>query len=179
MRYADTCLLVSLFFRDAGIDAAPAWLRAAGVEPIMAAGLAGDYITERFENANKIGALQIAREPHTARTSSRTKCSLTTLGALPSSKWQRTASRTCLCRLSISSASVKMDSPSARAVNPPSGASSTTKIISFSVGGERKVRRQVRRWMDQHEIRGVMPKAVTGNRKTSIGVESRASRRYS
>lgn len=36
MRYADTCLLVSLFFRDAGTDAALAWLRAAGVEPVMA-----------------------------------------------------------------------------------------------------------------------------------------------
>jgi len=36
MRYADTCLLVSLFFRDAGTDAALDWLRAAGVEPIMA-----------------------------------------------------------------------------------------------------------------------------------------------
>jgi len=36
MRYADTCLLVSLFFRDAGTDAALAWLHAAGVEPIMA-----------------------------------------------------------------------------------------------------------------------------------------------
>jgi len=36
MRYADTCLLVSLFFRDTGTDAALAWLRAAGVEPIMA-----------------------------------------------------------------------------------------------------------------------------------------------
>lgn len=36
MRYADTCLLVSLFFRDAGTDAALAWMHAAGVEPIMA-----------------------------------------------------------------------------------------------------------------------------------------------
>ena len=36
MRYADTCLLVSVFFRDAGTDAALAWLHAAGVEPIMA-----------------------------------------------------------------------------------------------------------------------------------------------
>ncbi|MEK7752638.1 MAG: type II toxin-antitoxin system VapC family toxin [Acidobacteriota bacterium] len=36
MRYADTCLLVSLFFRDSGTDAALAWLSAVGVEPIMA-----------------------------------------------------------------------------------------------------------------------------------------------
>jgi predicted nucleic acid-binding protein len=36
MRYADTCLLVSLFFRDTGTDAALAWLHAAGAEPIMA-----------------------------------------------------------------------------------------------------------------------------------------------
>jgi predicted nucleic acid-binding protein len=35
MRYADTCLLVSLFFRDAGTDAALRWLDAAGAEPIM------------------------------------------------------------------------------------------------------------------------------------------------
>ena len=36
MRYADTCLLVSLFFRDTGTDAALAWLSAAGAAPIMA-----------------------------------------------------------------------------------------------------------------------------------------------
>ena len=36
MRYADTCLLVSLFFHDSGTDAALAWLHAAGAEPIMA-----------------------------------------------------------------------------------------------------------------------------------------------
>ncbi|MDN5752762.1 MAG: type II toxin-antitoxin system VapC family toxin [Nitrosospira sp.] len=36
MRYADTCLLVSLFFRDSGTDAALTWLQVAGVEPVMA-----------------------------------------------------------------------------------------------------------------------------------------------
>lgn len=34
VRYADTCLLLSLFFRDAGTDAALEWLERAGTEPI-------------------------------------------------------------------------------------------------------------------------------------------------
>jgi hypothetical protein len=66
-----------------------------------------------------------------ASTSSRTKCKRITFGAFPSSKWQFTASRTCLRRPSKVSASVKMDSPKARAVKPPSTASSIKKIISF------------------------------------------------
>lgn len=34
VRYADTCLLLSLFFRDSGTDAALDWLERAGTEPI-------------------------------------------------------------------------------------------------------------------------------------------------
>lgn len=33
--YADTCILLSLFFRDAGSEAALAWLEAAGSETIL------------------------------------------------------------------------------------------------------------------------------------------------
>src|SRR5215217_5163244 len=51
-----------------------------------------------------------------------------TRGPFPASKWQRTASRTISRRPSRSSASAKIDSPRARAVNPPSGASCTRKI---------------------------------------------------
>ncbi len=36
MRYVDTCLLVSLFFRDSGTDQALHWLEAAETDPIMA-----------------------------------------------------------------------------------------------------------------------------------------------
>ena len=54
------------------------------------------------------------------------------VGCCPSSKWHRTASRTWAWRLVRSSASVKMDSPKARAVYPPSGASSTRNIGSLT-----------------------------------------------
>src|SRR5437762_12836871 len=66
-----------------------------------------------------------------ASTSSRTKYNRITFGAFPSSKWQFTASRTCCRRVSNVSASVKIDSPKARAVKPPSTASSIRKMISF------------------------------------------------
>lgn len=36
MRYADTCLLISLFFRDSGTDPALRWLEEAGTDPLMA-----------------------------------------------------------------------------------------------------------------------------------------------
>lgn len=36
MRYADTCLLVSLFIRDSGTEAALGWLKAAGADPVLA-----------------------------------------------------------------------------------------------------------------------------------------------
>jgi uncharacterized protein len=52
MRYADTCLLLSLFFRDTGTDAALAWLRAAGVEPIMAS----HWSLTEFSGAAGLGA---------------------------------------------------------------------------------------------------------------------------
>ncbi len=73
----------------------------------------------------------VSTDAQQARTSSRTKCNRITFGAFPSSKWQFTASRTCCRRVSNVSASVKMDSPKARAIKPPSTASSITKMISF------------------------------------------------
>src|SRR5205809_2911618 len=54
-----------------------------------------------------------------------------TCGPVASSKWQATASRTCCRNSSTLSASLKIDCPKARAVQPPSGASSTRKIISL------------------------------------------------
>jgi hypothetical protein len=63
-----------------------------------------------------------------------------------SSKWQRTASRTCSCSSSSVSASVKIAGPSARAVQPPSGASSITKMLSFIVVEQRLARSSMRRW---------------------------------
>ena len=36
MEYADTCLLVSLFVRDSGTDAALTWLEASSIQPIRA-----------------------------------------------------------------------------------------------------------------------------------------------
>lgn len=47
----------------------------------MAAGLAGDTITERPERFREILPREITRKPQMAITSSRTKCSRTTLGA--------------------------------------------------------------------------------------------------
>ena len=35
LRYADTCVLLSLFFRDSGTPGALEWLREAGTEPIV------------------------------------------------------------------------------------------------------------------------------------------------
>lgn len=35
LRYADTCLLLSLFFRDSGTEAALAWLQRAAAEPVL------------------------------------------------------------------------------------------------------------------------------------------------
>lgn len=35
VRYADTCLLLSLVFRDAGTPAALAWLESAGADPLL------------------------------------------------------------------------------------------------------------------------------------------------
>ena len=87
-----------------------------GGQAEMAAGLTGDLIAEASECTTKVIAGQAAGQPHGAMTSSRTKCRRRTLGSLPSSKWQRTASRIWPCRLSRSSASVKMASPRARAV---------------------------------------------------------------
>ena len=46
-------------------------------------------------------------------------------------KWHRTASSTFCLRVCISSASVKIDTPRARAENPPSGSSSTKNSISI------------------------------------------------
>src|SRR5207249_10643303 len=74
---------------------------------------------------------QLSTGAQQARTSSRTKCNRITFGAVPSSKWQFTASRTCCRRVSNVSASVQMDGPKERAVKPHSTAFSIRKMISF------------------------------------------------
>jgi len=66
---------------------------------------------------------------HAAITTSLTICKRIIL-LLLSSKWQLTASFTITFNASIVSASVKIDTPKPLAINPPSGLSSTIKIIS-------------------------------------------------
>jgi len=67
------------------------------------------------EQRCKVATTQVARQPHTAKSSSWTRCSRTTLGRSSSSKWQATASRTMSRSASRPSASVTIDSPTARA----------------------------------------------------------------
>ena len=65
-------------------------------EPQMAPRLASQPIAEGSERLGQILARDIPRKPHTAMSSSRTKWSRISFGlASSSSKWQRTASRTC------------------------------------------------------------------------------------
>lgn len=97
----------------------------------MAAALAGGLIAEFAQRLDQRCRVDIAWQFHAASTSSRTKCSRITFGPSPSSKWQRTASRTLPRNSSRVSASVKMLCPSARAVYPPSSASSIWKMSSF------------------------------------------------
>lgn len=52
----------------------------------MAAGLASDVIAEFVKGLGKIASREIAGQPHTAMTSSRTWCRRTTRGAIPSWK---------------------------------------------------------------------------------------------
>lgn len=56
MVYADTCLLVSLFVRDAGTEAALAWLEQLGEQPIMAS----HWSLTEFSSA----AASLARQQH-------------------------------------------------------------------------------------------------------------------
>ena len=102
-----------------------------GGQADVTAGLSCNLITELAEGLCEVIPRKVTGKPHTAITSSRTWCSLTTLGDFPSAKWHHTASRTFVWSSLSVSASVKIDSPSARAVKPPSGASYTTKISSF------------------------------------------------
>lgn len=65
-------------------------------EPQVASRLAGQAVTEGGERLGKILSRNVTGEPHTAMSSSRTKWSRISFGlASSSSKWQRTASRTC------------------------------------------------------------------------------------
>src|SRR5262249_4553292 len=78
-------------------------------QPHVASCLPRRRVAEPGEGLDEYVAIDVSREPgHTAITSSRTKWRRTTLGALPSSKWQRTASRTSSRSVGRSSASVKM-----------------------------------------------------------------------
>ena len=55
-------------------------------EAEMATSLASDAIAELAESLREVASREVAGKPHTAITSSRTWCSLTTLGCFPSSK---------------------------------------------------------------------------------------------
>jgi hypothetical protein len=101
-----------------------------GGQPNMAAGLTAHPVAEVSERLRGIVARDVPRQSQAVMTSSRTKWRRIILGSWLSSKWQRTASRTLSYRSAGPSASVKMDSPRALAVKPPSGASSTRKINS-------------------------------------------------
>ena len=75
----------------------------------VAASLSNEAVTKvPPERLCKIRPRQVPREPHTAITSSLTRCSLTTGGKVSSSKWQRTASLTIAFRSSQSSPWVKI-----------------------------------------------------------------------
>src|SRR5919106_424631 len=102
-----------------------------GRQANMATGLTGDLVAEFAQSPGEVASGQIPRQSHAAKTSSRTKCRRITFGRSASSKWQRTASRTASRSASTSSASVKIECPRARATKPPSGASSTAKMISL------------------------------------------------
>lgn len=96
----------------------------------MTTRLTGHFITQNFECFGKIFPREIPREFHSAKSSSRTMWSRMTRGISASPKWHFTASRTATWSSAQLSASVKIDSPRARAVNPPSEDSSTAKMIS-------------------------------------------------
>lgn len=103
----------------------------AGCEPNMAARLSCGGIAETRQSLRKLSSRDVPGKPHGAMTSSLTKWSRMTAGPSPSSKWHRTASRICSRISSIVSASVKMDTPKALAVYPPSSASSITNTSSL------------------------------------------------
>lgn len=100
-------------------------------QPKMAAGCPPYAIPGDCDQLDEVRARKVAGKFHAAITSSRTKCRRIILGDAPASKWQRTASCTCVCMSSIDSARAKVDSPKARAAYPPSGECLTTKMISL------------------------------------------------
>jgi hypothetical protein len=68
-----------------------------GRQAQVTAGLTRHGVPQGGQRPNEVRPRQVSRDPHTASSSSRTKCRRTTLGACPSSKWQRTASRISSC----------------------------------------------------------------------------------
>ena len=89
-------------------------------------------VADTGQSLRKLSSRDVPGKPHGAMTSSLTKWSRMTASPSPSSKWHRTVSRICSRRSPsiIVSASVKMDTPRALAVYPPS-ASSITNTSSF------------------------------------------------
>jgi predicted nucleic acid-binding protein len=63
VRYADTCLLLSLIFRDAGTAPALAWLESAGADPIMVS----HWTITEFASAAGIMARRGDLSPHLHR----------------------------------------------------------------------------------------------------------------
>ena len=63
-------------------------------EPHMAACLTGDLVAVATKKGGELCAREISRQPQAGMTTSRTRCRRMIRGPAPSSKWQRTASRT-------------------------------------------------------------------------------------
>lgn len=87
-------------------------------EPNVRSGSARRAGAEGPERTRQLASREVPRELHAKITSSRTKWRRITFGAAPSSKWQRTASRTRARSSPSVSASVKIEAPSARAYTP-------------------------------------------------------------
>src|ERR1017187_3842335 len=85
----------------------------------VTARLSNAHISENAQGANQVGATEIARHLHAEMTRSRTRCSRMTAGTSPSSKWQRTASRTAPSNSGRDSASVKVEAGRARGSEAP------------------------------------------------------------
>lgn len=104
--------------------------KAAG-EALMTPRLAHFPIFVPGKETGEFIAIDISRELHARITSSRTICSLITRGRSSFVKWHETASLIMLFSSSNESASVKIEWPSECASYPPSGDSSTIKMISL------------------------------------------------
>ena len=92
--------------------------------------LARHLVAVAPEQDRQLVAAEISRQPHAGTTSSRTACRRIRSGCSPSSKWHCTASRMAAFSSSHESASVKIEWPKARAIYPPSSASSTKNSTS-------------------------------------------------